>query len=63
VQFFAALAERLLDGRVRPGDEAVERHRDLEDVVGTFLLLLVSRRRDLPREVDHGGDTNEEVAR
>jgi hypothetical protein len=31
VQFFAALAERFVDGRVRPGDEAVERHRDLED--------------------------------
>src|SRR5437763_354662 len=30
VQAFAALAQRLSEGLVRPGDETVERHRDLE---------------------------------
>src|ERR671922_1958809 len=30
MQLLTALAERLVQGRVRPGDEAVERHRDVE---------------------------------
>src|SRR4051812_19267616 len=57
VELLAALAQRVLEGRIGPGDEAVDRYGEVEEELGHALTTHEGRRIHRPRSITAGRPT------